>query len=534
MQAAEIHQFELVFLLLLGFVVGFGTLAQRLKIPYPIVLVMGGLLLSLIPGLPRVSINPDLIFLVMLPPLLFSAAFNTSWRDFQRNLAPILSLAFGLVAFTTLGVGLTADWLLPGFDWRLGMVLGAVLSPTDAIAATSIAKRLALPRRIVDVLEGESLVNDGSGLLALEFAVAMVVSGYTPTATEALWRLIFLVVIGVATGLVLGKLVYVFETWVDNAPIEITASIVVPYVAYLGAEAIHASGVLSVVACGLYLGRRSSTYYSSSARIQSWATWNTLTFILNGIAFLLIGLQLRYVLGAIRSLSLQGLAFSAAVVVTVVILLRLAWVYPGAYTSLLVARIFKQPRRPMSGRGIFITGWTGMRGVISLAAAISLPVTLASGKPFPQRNVIIFLTFCVIFVTLVLQGLTLPPLIRSLGLSRAGEKNSEEEKARRRMIRSALEQLDRIRAEDNGQFESVYEDVAEHYRARLAAVGGKADETGEVKPEDLQRYRDITRKLREVERAAALQLRNRGEINDAVLRRLERELDLLDERYALR
>lgn len=533
MQTNGNYQIEFVFLLLLLFVVGFGTLAQWLKKPYPIVLVIGGLLLSLVPGLPRVSLDPDLIFLVMLPPLLFSAAFNTSWRDFRHNLSSILLLAFGLVAFTTLGVGLTAHWLIPGFDWRLGVVLGAVISPTDAIAATAIAKRLKLPSRIVDILEGESLVNDGSGLLALEFAVAIVVSGHTPSAAEAVWRLAYLVIVGIATGLVLGKLTYIFETWIDNAPVEITASIVVPYLAYLGAEAIHASGVLAVVACGLYLGWRSSVYLSSIARIQAWATWNTLTFILNGIAFLLIGLQLRYVMLGIRYESVEALAFSASIVVLVVIVLRLAWVYPGAYLSFALARRFhNQTASPMSARGVFITGWTGMRGVVSLAAAISLPTLLANGKPFPQRNMIIFLTFCVIFVTLVLQGLTLPALIRRLGLGRESETDPEEQKARRKMIRSALDQLDRMRSEDKPEFDSVYAHVADHYRARLAAAGGDGPESEHVNGENHKRYREITRELRRVERSAALKLRNENAINDAILRRLEGELDLLDVRYS--
>ncbi len=531
MQPGGIHQLEVVFLLLLLFVVGFGTLAQRLKTPYPIVLVIGGLLLSLFPRLPHLSLNPDLIFLVMLPPLLFSAAFNTSWRDFRHNLISICFLAFGLVAFTTIGVGAAAEWLLPDFDWRLGLVLGAVISPTDAIAATSIAKRVGLPHRIVDILEGESLVNDGTGLLALEFAVAMIVSGHNPSAGEALWRLAYLVTGGIVLGLVLGRIVYVFETWIDNAPIEITASIVVPYLAYLAAEAIHASGVLSVVACGLYLGWRSSVYLSSTARIQSWATWNTLTFILNGIAFLLIGLQLRYVVGGIRDIRLQALVFDAAIVVLVVILLRLAWVYPGAYLSSLISRKFSQEPALYSSRGIFITGWTGMRGVVSLAAAISLPETLASGKPFPQRNMIIFITFCVIFVTLVLQGLTLPALIRYLGLARIAEENPEEEKARRNVIRSALEYLDYMRAEDRPELGFIYEDIGNHYRARLAAAGGDGHGSEHFSPEDHERYRDITRKLREVERFAALKLRNENAINDTVLRRLEHELDLLDVRY---
>jgi CPA1 family monovalent cation:H+ antiporter len=282
----------------------------------------------------------------------------------------------------------------------------------------------------------------------------------------------------------------------------------------------------------LYLGWRSSAYYSSTARIQAWATWNTLTFILNGVAFLLIGLQLRSVILGIRYVSLEALAFSASIVVVVVIVLRLAWVYPGAYLSFALRRKFRsKPAPPISSRGVFIVGWTGMRGVVSLAAAISLPEVLTNGKPFPQRNMIIFLTFCVIFVTLVLQGLTLPAFIRRLGLGREDGTNSEEEKARRKMVRSALEQLDRMRAADNPEFDSVYEHVAEHYRARLAAAGGDGRESEDSNSENLDRYREITRKLREVERSAVVKLRNENAINDTVLRRLERELDLLDIRY---
>lgn len=525
------QQIGLVFLLLLLFIVGLGTAAQRLNTPYPIVLVIGGLLLSLIPGLPSISLNPELILVVMLPPLLFSAAFNTSWRDFRFNLAGILPLAFGLVAFTMIGVALVAQWLLPGFDWRLGLVLGAVISPTDALAATSIAKRVRLPKRITDILEGESLVNDATGLLALEFAIAAVVSGHAPSVVKTLLHLIYLVAAGIVAGLVVGKLVDLFETWVDNPPVEITGSLITPYAAYLCAERIHASGILAAVACGLYVGWRSSSFFSSEARLQSRATWNTLTFVLNGLAFLLIGLQLRYVMGAIRNFSPGALAFSAAIVVLCVIALRLAWVYPEVYLSSLIRRkLFKQAAQATPARGIFIVGWTGMRGVVSLAAAISLPQALNNGRPFPARNAIIFLTFCVIFVTLVLQGLTLPSLIRKLGLSRESEKNPEEEKARQTIIRSALKQLEEMRANAKPEFSDVYEDIAEHYRARLAAAGGEGDENG-VKPEAYKLYRQITRKLREVERATAVQLRNENVINDAVLRRLESELDLLDVRY---
>lgn len=531
MQANEMQQFELVFLLLLLFLVGLGTLAQRLKTPYPIVLVIGGLLLSLIPGLPRVSLDPELILVVMLPPLLFSAAFNTSWRDFRHNLSRILPLAFGLVAFTTLGVGITAQWFLPGFDWRLGLVLGAVISPTDALAATSIAKRLGLPKRITDILEGESLVNDASGLLALEFAVAIVVTGQTPSAAKAFGQLAYLVIGGIVAGLVLGTLVYLFEKAIDNPPIEITVSIIAPYLAYLSAEKIHASGILSAVACGLYLGWRSSIYFSSRTRLQSEAAWSTLTFILNGLAFLLVGLQLRFVMAGIHHVHLSSLVVGAVVVVFVVIALRVVWVYLEAYILFVFARrVLKRTAPPPSRRRIFVVGWTGMRGAVSLAAAISLPTALGSDTSFPARNVIIFFTFCVIFVTLVLQGLTLPSLIRRLSLSGKTGRNPEEEKARQTIIRSALEHLDNMRAHANPEYGSVYEDIAEHYRLQLA-VAGDDNEARKLKPESYGLYHEITRKLRQVERSTAVKLRNENVISDGVLRKLELELDLLDVRY---
>jgi CPA1 family monovalent cation:H+ antiporter len=288
---STIQDVELLLILLLVCVVGFGALAIRLKVPYPILLVIGGLALSFVPGIPRFDLHPDFIFLGVLPPLLFAAAFATSWRDFRYNLVSIAFLAFGLVGFTVFGVALISQWILPGFDWRLGLVLGAVVSTTDAIAATSIGRRVGLPQRLIDVLEGESLINDASGLLALEFTVALVVTGQTPTMLEGGGRLLILVVGGVAVGLILGKLVDWVERRIDDAPIEITISLVTPYVAYLGAESIHSSGVLAAVACGLFLGRRSATYFSSTVRIEAWAFWNTLTFVLNGVVLIIFGVD---------------------------------------------------------------------------------------------------------------------------------------------------------------------------------------------------------------------------------------------------
>src|SRR5438445_8209349 len=307
-----ISEVELVFLLLLLFVVVFAWLAKKLATPYPIVLVIAGLLLGFIPGIPKVTLDPDLIFLVVLPPLLYAAAWVTPWREFKFNFVSIFMLAFGLVGFTVLGVAETTRWVFRGFDWRLGFVLGAVVATTDAIAATSIAKRVGLPQRIVDILEGESLVNDATGLLALEFAIAMVVDGRTPTVAEGALRLTYLIAAGLAIGFLLGLVVEWFERRIDDGPIEIVVSILTPYAAYLAAESVRASGVLAVVACGLYLSRQSSEFFSASVRMQTWAVWDSLTFVVNGLVFVLIGLQLPHVLAGIRGYSLWDLVLYGA------------------------------------------------------------------------------------------------------------------------------------------------------------------------------------------------------------------------------
>lgn len=381
MIATGIHGIEIVFLLLLLFVVAFGALARKLAVPYPIVLVIGGLLLSFVPGIPKVTLNPDLVFFVILPPLLFSAAWLTSWREFSYHLVSICLLAFGLVTFTVLGVTHAGHWFLPGFDWRAGLVLGAIVAPTDAIAATSIAKRLGLPRRMVDILEGESLLNDASALLALEFGIGLLVAGHAPTVGEGALRLSYLIAVGIVTGLVVGEIVHLIEHQIDDAPIEISLSILTPYVAYLAADFIRASGVLAVVACGLYLSRKSSHFFSPEVRLQAWAVWDSLTFILNGLVFVLIGLQLPYVLQAIRDHNLPTLIFYGLAFSGVLILLRLVWMFPGAWLANVIRRRFlhhKETLPPL--RHIFIVGWTGMRGVVSLAAAIALPQTLADGS----------------------------------------------------------------------------------------------------------------------------------------------------------
>jgi len=529
MQGGGVEAVQLVVVLLLVFVVVFGALARTLEVSYPIVLLVAGLALSFIPGIPRVALDPDFVFFVFLPPLLYAGAWMTSWRDFSYNLVSILSLAVGLVAFTVLSVAFAARWAFAGFDWRLGIVLGAVVAPTDAIAATSIAKRLGLPRRIVDVLEGESLVNDATGLLALEFGIAMVVYGQTPGLAEAALRLCWLGAGGIGIGLILGRMVEWFELRIDDAPIEITITILVPYAAYIAAQAVHASGVLAVVASGLYLSRQSTRFFSPRVRIQVYAVWNALTFILNGVVFVLVGLQLPYVLAGIRgqhglgALLGYGALFSALVVV-----LRVFWVFPGAHLAYFIRRrLLGQPEKTPPPRQIFVVGWTGMRGVVALAAAMALPRMLSDGTPFPQRNLIIFLTFCVIVVTLVGQGLSLPVLIRALGLAGDRSAKCELDEAQRIVLETALRHVEEARAKDDPRWAGLYDDLAQHYRERLEALAESPDGDG---PEAHRKYTELVRELLQVERDAAIRLRNEGRISDEVLRQIEHDIDLREAR----
>ena len=538
MEAAGINHIELVILALLLLVAVLAALAKRIGIPYPIVLVVGGLCLSLVPHAPRITLNPDVVFLIILPPLIFFAAFNTSWREFRRNLLSIFMLAFGLVGFTVFGVALATRSMLPNFDWRLGLVLGAVVATTDPISATATARRLGIPRRLTDLLEAESLVNDGSGLVALKFTAALVVTGLTPTFLEGLGQLFYLITAGVAIGLIIGFVFDWIERNISEAPIEITISIATPYIAYLTAEGAGCSGVMATIACGLFLGRRSSGYYSLHARIESAAVWRTVDFALNGVVFLVLGLQLPTILSEIHGFSIVSLSMYAALFCAVVIALRLIWVFPSAWLIFHLRSRFQPGRaEPFSKRAAFIVGWSGMRGVLALAAAISLPEQLNNGAAFPQRDLIIFLTFCVIFATLVLQGLSLPPLIRQLGIGGSTSAGEEEEKARREMISAALTSLEQMRDESSPEQEEIFDQVELHYQRRLALLEEESEEANEIGNGALTRkqvreHDRIAKQLRDVERSVALKLRDENKIHDEVLRELERELDLLDAHYS--
>jgi monovalent cation/hydrogen antiporter len=528
-KAGGVQSAEALFLLLLVFVAIFAGLARRLKIPYPILLVIAGLILSFLPGMPRVELDPELVFLVFLPPLLHAAAWTLSWREFQRNFWSIAKLAVGLVAFTIAGLALAAGKWLPGFDWRSAVLLGAVVAATDAIAATSIARRVGLPQHIVDILEAESLVNDGTGLVALQLGLMVLLTGRTPSVLESAGRLVFLIGGGVLIGLAVGALVAWFEKWVDDGGIEIVISILVPYATYLFGNRMHVSGVIAVIACSMYMSRKSSTYMTPGVRLQAAAVWDALTFVLNGMVFVLIGLQLPYVLKQIHNVSHSmllkyGIGFSLAMIA-----IRMVWIFGETYFSYAFQRwVQKLEAVPPSPAVTFILGWGGMRGVLSLAAAVSLPYTLPGGALFAQRSMIIYLAFCLIFATLVLQGLTMPALIRVFGLAGANNSRAEEHEARRVLLREAIAHLSRRRTRMQSHPALLSELIAA-YQRRLDDLPAEQEVEAQNHISQSERKAALLAVL-QVERDALIRLRDEGQVSEEVIRVLQHELDLAESR----
>jgi Na+/H+ antiporter len=351
-------------------------LSRKVPVPYPILLVLGGLLLALIPGLPVVRLNPELVFLFFLPPLLYPAAIFTPWRDFRANLRPIALLAVGLVLFTTVSVGFLAHYFIPDFPLAAGFVLGAIISPPDAIAATAIAQHLRIPRRIITVLEGESLVNDATALVAFRFGVAAVVTGVFSLA-HATGQFFVVGIGGILIGLLVGIVTFWIQKPIDDPPIEITLSLLTPFAAYLPAEQLGVSGVLAVVTTGLYHGWRLPEFTTSRTRLQAGPVWEMIEFLLNGFIFLLIGLQLPEVLRHLSGRSIPQLVWYAAAISIAVILIRILWVFPATYLPRLLFKSIRRRDPFPPWQHVMLVAWTGMRGVVSLAAALALPFTTA-------------------------------------------------------------------------------------------------------------------------------------------------------------
>jgi CPA1 family monovalent cation:H+ antiporter len=525
-EAVQAVEVVLALLLLVALIT---VAARRIGVPYPILMTLGGLVLGLVlglvPGMPQVELAPEMVFLLFLPPLLFAAAYFTSPRELAENARPIGLLAVGLVLATTLIVAVVVHTLVPGVPWAVAFVLGAVVSPPDAVAATSIAQRLGLPRRVVIILEGESLVNDATALVAYRLAVVAAVSGAFSLG-EATLSFVVVSVGGVVIGLAAGWAIsYVLER-LEDPPVEVLLSLLAPFGAWLPAEALGVSGVLSVVTAGVVVGRRAPRIMSSDTRVLGSGVWQMVVFTLTGLVFILIGLQLPTILDNLSaSRSFSELASWAVVVSVTVILVRLAWVFPGTYLPrLLSARVRAREQTP-APRNVLIVGWAGMRGVVSLAAALALPLHVDGGAPFPERDLVIFLTFSVILATLVGQGLSLPWLIRRLGVGDDGSAAHEELHAREAAVLAALERLDELATEWPGHLELI-----DHLRERHEHATEHLEhdhESGEVPmDQEAAEHATIRRAVIDAQRLAVIDLRDRGVISDEALHRVERELDL--------
>jgi Na+/H+ antiporter len=523
---AEFIRKESIFLLLLLIIAVFAGAARRLRVPYPILLTIVGGILCGLPIFPNIALDPNLVFFVFLPPLLFAAGWQLSWREFQANFTRILRLAVGLVIFTILVLIAARRWLLPGFDWKSALLLGAIIGATDAIAATSIARRLGLPRRIMDVLEAESLVNDGTGLLAFQFSLGILVSGHTPTVFESVGKLVYLSGGGVLIGLVIGYFVSKLERWIDDGPIEIVVSLLISYAVYILAQNLHTSGILAVIACSMLMSHESHRFMSPQVRLQFAGTWDVITFVLNGVVFILIGLQLPFVRSQLSGIGILGLLRVGALFSISIVVLRLVWIFAETYAVFWYRQLQKQPDNaaPRS-KELFVLSWGGMRGVLSLAAAFSVPYSLANGASYGQRSMIVYLTFCLIVTSLVLQGLTMPSLIRLMAIDSTNEEEREERHARRRLVEDVLRYLNRRRVQE--RFDAaVVTEMLSLYERRLRALPIeelKGDEEGSRMQRDA-----LLLEILQIERESLIQLRNEAVISDDVARTIQRELDLLE------
>jgi monovalent cation/hydrogen antiporter len=503
--------------------------ARRSGVPTEILLVFGSLVVSLIPGLPPVVLDPTIVFTLFLPPILFAAAYFTSWRDFKRNRRPIFLLAFGLVLFTTILVAVAVRALGLGVPWPVAFLLGAIVSPPDASAATAIIKKLAVPRRLVTVIEGESLVNDATALVAYRFALAAIVTGSFSISDAAL-RFMLVAGGGAVVGFAVGRAGIFILQRLNNTTAETTLTLITSFAAYILAEHLGFSGVISTVVAGLYYGRKVPAVTSAQTHIEAEATWNTVLFIINSLVFTLIGLQMPAVMEGLQGYSWRQLAFYGVTIAFVVIAVRFIWVFPATY---LPRKLFPSIARkdPMPSWGIVTAlSWTGMRGIVSLAAALSIPLSLPSGDAFPFRHLLIFLTYVVILTTLLIPATTLPVLMRWLGIKEGGENRRDETVARLALVRSGLKELDLLRRSSIHAAELV-DNAARRYQRRVQTLESNLEPSAfsPLFDED-QKLRQLTRQLLRAERKELESLRREGTIHDEVFFQLSRELDIEETR----
>jgi len=522
-----------ILVMLLAVTAGVGVAARRLQIPPSILLVLTGVVLALVPGLPTLQLAPELVLLLVLPLVVYSSAVAMSWREFRFNLRPISMLAVGCVVFTTLAAAAATHWLL-GLPWPVGFVLGAIISPPDAIAPLAVARRMQLPRRILVILEGEGLANDATALILYRFAVVAVSVGAFSLG-RAVGTFVAILAGELLWGIGVGWAMLRLRRWVDDPRIEITLSIMTPFLAFWPPEYLGGSGVLATVTAGLYISWNGLRLISPATRLQGVFFWDFLIYLVEGMVFLITGLQARTLMAGIRGYSFSELAGSAAIVSAVVILARFVWMYPATYLPRwLSARLAgRDPAPPWQWP--FALAFTGVRGIVSLAAALALPLATDSGTPFPNRNLILFLTFCVILVTLVGQGLTLPAVMRGLGLARAGyrERHADREAefvARRLAVEAAVARLEQLTTE-RALSDDIVKPLRAHHRDRLHHLERRSDgDASHRKTSEL--HEQIESLLVGAERDRINELYRAGALKDEARRRIERELDLREAQSA--
>jgi Na+/H+ antiporter len=517
-----------VLILLLVVLAAVGVLAARLQIPPVILLVLTGVVLALVPGVPIVRLDPNIVLLLVLPPIIYSSAVAMSWSEFRFNLRPISLLAIGCVAFTTVAVAAAGHWLLQ-LSWPVGFLLGAIVSPPDAVAPLSVARRMCLPRRILVILEGEGLANDATALILYRFAVAAV-GGEVFSLGHALGAFTAILVGELVWGVVVGWLMLRLRRWVQNPRIEILLSVLTPFLAYWPPERLGGSGVLATVTAGLYISWNGLRLIRSATRLQGIFFWDFLNYLIEGLVFLFTGLQARALLDATKSTSVDRLLLAGAVVSLVVIVTRFVWMYPATYLPRWLSPTLAKRDPAPPWQWPFVLGFTGVRGIVSLAAALAIPFITEDGSPFPDRNLILFVSFVVVLVTLVGQGLTLPMLIRGLGLANAGNQEraaerAQELNARRLAAQAALDRLSTLKMDEMSQ-EAVamlrafrQERLAE--LERRAGSGADGEAISVDMKEDSRELDDIA-----AEREFVNDLYTRGELKDEARRRIERDLDL--------
>jgi len=527
-----VQALELI-LFMLAVSAAFELIARKLSIPLPTLLVVGGLVLAVMPGLPRAELPPDIVFLIFVPPLVYWAALTISFQDFRDNIRSITLLGVGLVLATMAIVATAAHAIVPGLSWGPAFVLGAIVSPPDVIAVTAVTRRLNLPHVIITILEGEGLVNDATAFVAYRIAVTAVVAG-----TFSIWqsglRLIWTAAAGIVLGLVAGWLIGRIRSFVGHVPVvENTISLLTPFAVFIPAERLGLSSVLAVATTGLYLSRQGPKIISAETRLQGQAMWEILNFVLEGMIFIMIGVELPLIRRAVGNYPLPTLAGYTLLLSTVLILVRVAWTFPGAYLPRLIRRkwLSKRDSYP-SWRGVLFTGWAGVRGADSLVIALAIPLTTASGAQFPGRNIIILITFGVILFTLVLQGLTLSPLIKLLKLrDNTDTEQAEEAHAQLRAIQAGIERLSQL-AKEQWATPEVVEDIRKWYGHRIHLLNGANFE------ETLRDRRNATAYVRlrlatiAAERQEIIRLRDQDEIGDDILRIIQRDLDFEEVRLA--